>query len=27
LRLIRYSMGEFTLGDLQPGQWKEIPHV
>ncbi|WP_047606102.1 23S rRNA pseudouridine(2457) synthase RluE [Rahnella aquatilis] len=27
LRLIRYSMGEFTLGDLQPGQWKEIRHV
>lgn len=27
LRLIRYSMGGFTLGDLQPGQWKEIPHV
>lgn len=27
LRLIRYSMGEYTLGDLQPGQWKEIPHV
>lgn len=27
LRLIRYSMGEFSLGDLQPGQWKEIPHV
>lgn len=27
LRLIRYSMGEFTLGDLQPGQWKEITHV
>ncbi|WP_413529509.1 23S rRNA pseudouridine(2457) synthase RluE [Rahnella inusitata] len=27
LRLVRYSMGEYTLGDLQPGQWKEIPHV
>lgn len=27
LRLIRYSVGEYTLGDLQPGQWKEIPHV
>ncbi|CAM3877651.1 23S rRNA pseudouridine(2457) synthase RluE [Rahnella bruchi] len=27
LRLIRFSMGEYTLGDLQPGQWKEIPHV
>ncbi|UUM29721.1 pseudouridine synthase [Vibrio japonicus] len=24
LRLIRYSMGEVTLGDLQPGEWKEI---
>lgn len=27
LRLIRYSMGELTLGDLAPGQWKEIPYV
>ncbi|MGC6386528.1 23S rRNA pseudouridine(2457) synthase RluE [Ewingella sp. S1.OA.A_B6] len=27
LRLIRFSMGEFTLGDLQPGQWKEISDV
>lgn len=24
LRLIRYSLGEMTLGDLQPGEWKEI---
>jgi 23S rRNA pseudouridine2457 synthase len=24
LRLIRYSMGGITLGDLQPGEWKEI---
>ncbi|EEX91857.1 pseudouridine synthase family 1 protein [Vibrio orientalis CIP 102891 = ATCC 33934] len=24
LRLIRYSMGDVTLGDLQPGEWKEI---
>lgn len=23
LRLIRYSMGDVTLGDLQPGEWKE----
>lgn len=27
LRLIRYSMGQLTLGDLAPGQWKEIPYV
>lgn len=27
LRLIRYSMGELTLGDLAPGEWKEITHV
>lgn len=27
LRLIRYSMGELTLGDLAPGQWKEISYV
>lgn len=26
LRLIRYSMGELTLGDLAPGQWKEIQY-
>lgn len=24
LRLIRYSMGDMVLGDLQPGEWKEI---
>lgn len=24
LRLIRYSIGDIKLGDLQPGQWKEI---
>ncbi|HAS64323.1 MAG TPA: 23S rRNA pseudouridylate synthase [Vibrio sp.] len=24
LRLIRYSVGDIALGDLQPGQWKEI---
>lgn len=24
LRLIRYSMGNIELGDLQPGEWKEI---
>ncbi len=24
LRLIRYSMGDITLSDLQPGEWKEI---
>lgn len=24
LRLIRYSMGDMTLGDLQPGEWREI---
>lgn len=24
LRLIRYSMGDIKLGDLQPGEWKEI---
>lgn len=24
LRLIRYSMGDITLGDLQPGEWKQI---
>ncbi|MEG3135495.1 23S rRNA pseudouridine(2457) synthase RluE [Rouxiella sp. T17] len=26
LRLVRYSMGELTLGDLAPGQWKEITY-
>lgn len=24
LRLIRYSMGDITLDELQPGEWKEI---
>ncbi|KII77074.1 pseudouridine synthase [Vibrio renipiscarius] len=24
LRLIRHSVGEIALGDLQPGEWKEI---
>ncbi|NOI94836.1 MULTISPECIES: pseudouridine synthase [Vibrio] len=24
LRLIRYSMGDMNLGQLQPGEWKEI---
>ncbi|MDA0116989.1 MULTISPECIES: pseudouridine synthase [Vibrio] len=24
LRLIRYSMGDIKLGELQPGEWKEI---
>ncbi|MFB9214968.1 pseudouridine synthase [Vibrio sinaloensis] len=24
LRLVRYSMGEIKLGDLQPGAWKEV---
>ncbi|EMQ2875168.1 pseudouridine synthase [Vibrio navarrensis] len=24
LRLIRYSIGEMTLGELQPGEWKEV---
>ncbi len=24
LRLVRYSMGNIELGDLQPGEWKEI---
>ncbi|CAM3450294.1 MULTISPECIES: 23S rRNA pseudouridine(2457) synthase RluE [Yersinia] len=27
LRLIRFSMGNLSLGDLQPGQWKEINDV
>lgn len=26
LRLIRYSMGNITLGDLKSGEWKEITH-
>lgn len=25
LRLIRWSVGEWTLAGLQPGQWREIP--
>ncbi len=25
LRLIRYQVGDWTLDDLQPGQWKEVP--
>lgn len=24
LRLIRYSMGDWNLGDLQPGEWREV---
>jgi len=24
LRLIRWSVGDWTLGDLQPGQWREV---
>ncbi|CNH94732.1 MULTISPECIES: 23S rRNA pseudouridine(2457) synthase RluE [Yersinia] len=27
LRLIRFSMGNLSLGNLQPGEWKEINHV
>lgn len=27
LRLIRFSMGNLSLGDLQPGEWKEINYV
>ncbi|GAA3889422.1 23S rRNA pseudouridine(2457) synthase RluE [Gibbsiella dentisursi] len=27
LRLIRYSMGELSLGDLQPGEWKTLDAV
>ncbi|AKA37002.1 23S rRNA pseudouridine(2457) synthase RluE [Yersinia ruckeri] len=27
LRLIRFSMGNLTLGNLQPGEWKEISDV
>jgi 23S rRNA pseudouridine2457 synthase len=26
LRLIRAAVGEWTLGNLQPGEWKEL-HV
>lgn len=25
LRLIRHSIGHWRLGDLQPGQWREVP--
>jgi 23S rRNA pseudouridine2457 synthase len=25
LRLIRYAIGPWTLADLQPGEWREIP--
>ena len=25
LRLVRISIGPFTIGDLQPGQWQEVP--
>lgn len=25
LRLIRYAIGDWTLGELQPGQWKQFP--
>ncbi len=25
LRLIRWSIGPWSLGDLQPGQWQEVP--
>jgi 23S rRNA pseudouridine2457 synthase len=24
LRLIRYSVGDWTLDDLEPGQWREV---
>jgi 23S rRNA pseudouridine2457 synthase len=27
LRLIRVRIGEFTLGDLQPGQWRELTNA
>ncbi|HYG91884.1 MAG TPA: pseudouridine synthase [Azospirillum sp.] len=27
LRLIRWSVGEWTLGDLRPGEWREVLHV
>lgn len=27
LRLIRYSMGDLSLGDLQPGEWKTLDAV
>ncbi|MFZ1242042.1 MAG: pseudouridine synthase, partial [Anaerolineae bacterium] len=25
LRLVRVSIGPFEIGDLQPGQWQEVP--
>ncbi|MDP2759153.1 MAG: pseudouridine synthase [Sideroxyarcus sp.] len=25
LRLIRYAIGDWTLGNLMPGQWREVP--
>jgi 23S rRNA pseudouridine2457 synthase len=25
LRLIRWSIGEWTIGDLLPGKWKRYP--
>jgi 23S rRNA pseudouridine2457 synthase len=25
LRLVRVRIGDWTLGDLQPGQWRELP--
>ncbi|WP_240775686.1 23S rRNA pseudouridine(2457) synthase RluE [Nissabacter sp. SGAir0207] len=27
LRLIRYALGEATLGDLAPGEWREVPRL
>jgi 23S rRNA pseudouridine2457 synthase len=24
LRLVRYAIGEWNLGKLQPGEWKEV---
>lgn len=26
LRLVRVAIGDWQLGDLQPGQWREIPY-
>ncbi|HCA23233.1 MAG TPA: pseudouridine synthase, partial [Pseudomonas sp.] len=25
LRLVRVRIGDWMLGDLQPGQWRELP--
>lgn len=25
LRLVRAGLGPWTLGELQPGQWRELP--